>query len=144
MVFQIKWKKKYLKKKYFQLLLSLQLVATFFILNPRLSSVSPTNSCTAQTQERKNGKDANNNRQTKTVNKWGMLTVVTVNQYRSLFSVGICATRLLQMNLCKHQYYFWRWLFLPKLMERHKDAQMKTEQDSFRPMHMKHILQRMQ
>ena len=49
-----------------------------------------------------------------------MFTVVTVNQYWSLFGLDYCATWLLQMNLCKHQYYFWQWLFAPKLMDRQR------------------------
>ena len=74
------------------------------------------------------------------VNKWGVFTVVSVNQYCSLFSLGYCATRLLQMNLCDCRYYLQRQLFGPKLMDRQRcTLWTETEKDLLRLHYKTHI-----
>ena len=60
------------------------------------------------------------------VNKWGVFTDVTVNQYWTLFGLYVWAKRLLQMNLCKRQYYLWQQLFAP-ILQTDKDLQLWTE-----------------
>ena len=75
------------------------------------------------------------------VNKWSVLTVVTVNQYWSLFNLWLLCHTVFADELCKSQFYFFNGDSLRLNLWTDKDVQLwtETEHDLLRLIHKTYI-----